>query len=148
MVTPLTVLVAGVIAAGAIGCTSGGSTASQAVTAAPSSPRAAPPTTPSAPQVIDGLVVGKAYPYRLSVLCGIGKIFYGTRTWRPVPPVRQPPANSTVEAQPGSGQYVPGTLTLEQAGILRFTAGNALGASPYSVTFRLSATPINSACMA
>jgi hypothetical protein len=139
-------LVAGVISAGIVGCTSGGSAAGQAAAAPQPSSRAAPTATPAAPQVIDGLVIGKAYAYRLYVQCGVGKIFYAERTWSPVPPVGQPPQNRTLHGQIASGEYVAGTLTLEQAGILRFTADNALVAAPYSVTFRLSATPINSGC--
>jgi hypothetical protein len=145
-VAPLAVLVAGAIAAGAVGCTSGGSTASQAVTAAQSSAPVAPATPRATTQVIDGLVVGKAYAYRLFVQCGVDKIFYGERTWNPVPPIGQPPKNRPVHGQTASDEYMVGTLTLEQPGILRFTADNTLVASPYSVTFRLSATPINSGC--
>jgi hypothetical protein len=148
---PLAALVAGAIAAGGAGCTSASSASSQspAVThpasvSAPTTPPAAPPTTP---RVIGGLVVGKAYPYQLYVLCGVGKISYGGRTWSPVPPVGQPPKNRSVHGQSPAGEYLPGTLTLEQPGILRFTANSAVVASPYSVTFRLSATPINSACI-
>ena len=143
---PLAVLVAGVIAAGAAGCTSASSTSRQSPAVTHPASGATPAATPTAPRVIGGLVVGKPYPYRLYVLCGVGKIFYGGRTWSPVPPVRQPP-NRPVHAQTTAGEYLPGTLTLEQPGILRFTADRALTASPYSVTFRLSATPINSACI-
>jgi hypothetical protein len=146
-VAQLGVLVAGMIAAGAVGCTSGGAAASRAMPAAQSSSRAASAIPSAAPRVIDGLVVGKAYAYRLYVQCGVGKIFYGERTWSPLPPVGQPPKNRPVPGQAAPGEYVAGTLTLEQPGILRFTADNALVAAPYSVSFRLSATPVNSACI-
>jgi hypothetical protein len=61
--------------------------------------------------------------------------------------VGQPPKNRLVGGPAGADDYVAGTLTLEQPGILQFTADNALAAAPYSVTFRLSATPINSGCV-
>jgi hypothetical protein len=144
---PLAVLVAGVIAVGAVGCASASSTAGQSAAVTHAASRAAQAATPTAPRVIGGLVVGKAYAYRLYIHCGVGKIMYGGLTWGPVPPVTPPPGNRPVNGQTTYDGYVAGALTLEQAGVLRFTADTNIVVSPWAVTFKPAATPgIASAC--
>ena len=144
---PLAALAAGVIAASAAGCTSASSTASQSAAVTHAASQAAQAATPTAPRVIGGLVVGKAYAYRLYIHCGVGKIMYGGRTWSPVPPVPQYHGNRSVNGQTTYDGYVTGTMTLEQAGILRFTADTNIVVAPWAVTFKPAARPgITSAC--
>jgi hypothetical protein len=104
---------------------------------APSSLNAATTASP----VIGTLVIGKAYPYRLFIHCGVRKVTFGGRTWSPVQPVPQYRGNRPVNGTTTTDGYVTGTMTPERPDTLRFTADNAIAVAPFSVIFKPSATP-------
>lgn len=138
---PLAGLVVAGIAAGALGCAPGGTashptaTAHLSATVQPSSRAAA--TTP----ITNGsLVIGKPYPYRLFIHCGVRKVLFGGRTWSPVRPVQKYPGNRPVHGITTEDGYVVGTMTLERAGTLRFVADNAIVKAPFAVVFERAAT--------
>src|SRR5579859_5011847 len=135
-------LLAGVVAAGiataAVACSSAGSTASHAaVTASPPvTVRSSPQATTTASPASGALVIGKAYPYRLFIHCGVRKVAFGGQTWNPVQPVPQYRGNRPVNGTVTADGYVTGTMTLEAPGTLRFTADNAIAVAPFAVTFK------------
>ena len=140
-------LLAGVMAAGiataAVACSGTGSTASRAaVTVSPAGTvRSSPHATMTASPASGTLVIGKAYPYRLFIHCGVRKVAFGGRTWSPVQPVPQYRGNRPVNGTVTADGYVTGAMTLEAPGTLRFTADNAIAVVPFAVIFKPAATP-------
>jgi hypothetical protein len=141
---PLAGLVIAGLAAGVVACDNAGGTAShpaatvRSSATVPSSSRAAA----TAPHASGSLVVGTAYPYRLFIHCGVPNVSFGGRAWRPVQQVGRYQGNRPVNGMATYDGYVTGTMTLEKAGTLRFTADNAITVAPFAVTFEAAvATP-------
>jgi hypothetical protein len=140
-------LAVGLVLAGTLlGCASvSGSGASQGQSPATTGSRAAD----AARAVIasGSLTVGKAYPFRLFIHCGVPVVGFGGRAWQPVPPVPAYPGPRPVNGTATYTGYVPGTMTLIDARTLRFTADDTAVVSPFSVVFRPSTVRVaGSAC--
>jgi hypothetical protein len=87
-------------------------------------------------------VTGKAYSFRLLIHCGVPAVSFGGRAWSPVRPVPGYPG-----ARPVNGigittetGYVTGTMTLVNAGTLRFAADARAVRAPFVVFFKHAAT--------
>ena len=93
-------------------------------------------------------VIGKAYPFVMSVHCGVPLVGFDGRDWEPTAPVpvyAGPRAVNGVVTDTGS---VDGMLMLTAADTLRFTANIHHVAAPFVVTFQrvpAMATPVTQA---
>jgi hypothetical protein len=96
-----------------------------------------PPVRHTARTVIAGgsPAIGKAYPFKLFIHCGVPVVGFSGRSWQPVAPVPKYPGPRPVNGITTYTGYVPGTMTLVNARILRFVADNSAVASPFSVVF-------------
>jgi hypothetical protein len=79
--------------------------------------------------------IGKAYPFKLLIHCGVPIVDFGGRAWQAVAPVPKYPGPRPVNGTATYTGYVAGTMTLVNARTLRFAAGDSAVASPFSVVF-------------
>ncbi len=79
--------------------------------------------------------IGKAYPFKLLIHCGVPIADFGGRAWQPVAPVPVYPGPRPVNGTTTYTGYVIGTMTLMNARTLRFVAGDSAVASPFSVVY-------------
>ena len=110
---------------------------------------ASPPAKHTARMVIAGgsPVIGKAYPFKLFIHCGVPVVGFGGRSWQPVAPAPNYPGPRPVNGIATYTGYAPGTMTLVNARTLRFVADNSAVASPFSVVFEpLTAGVTRAAC--
>jgi hypothetical protein len=91
--------------------------------------------------------IGKAYPFKLLIHCGVPVVDFGGRAWQPVAPVPEYPGPRPVNGMTTYTGYVIGTMTLMNARTLRFVAGDSAVASPFSVVYEpLTVRVTRSAC--
>lgn len=91
--------------------------------------------------------IGKAYPFKLLIHCGVPIVDFGGRAWQPVAPVPEYPGPRPVNGTTTYTGYVIGTMTLMNARTLRFVAGDSAVASPFSVVYKpLTVRVTRSAC--
>jgi hypothetical protein len=79
--------------------------------------------------------IGRAYPFRLFIHCGVPIVDFGGRTWQPVAPVPKYPGPRPVNGTATYTGYVAGTMRLVNARTLRFVSGSSAVVSPFSVVF-------------
>lgn len=122
------------------------STAAVSHAVAPSSP--ARTFAPSARGGTGTAKVGKAYPFVMSVHCGVPLVGFDGRDWKPIAPVPAYPGPRAVNGVVTDTGSVDGMLMLTAADTLRFTANIHHVAAPFVVTFQpvpAQATPVTQA---
>ena len=93
-------------------------------------------------------VIGKAYPFVMSVHCGVPLVGFDGRDWEPTAPVPVYPGPRPVNGVVTDTGSVDGMLMLTGADTLRFTANIHHVAAPFVVTFQrvpAMATPVTQA---
>ena len=79
--------------------------------------------------------IGKVYPFKLLIHCGVPLVDFGGRAWQPVAPVPRYPGPRPVNGTITYTGYVAGTMTFVNARTLRFVADDSAVASPFSVVY-------------
>ena len=79
--------------------------------------------------------IGKPYPFKLLIHCGVPIVEFGGRAWQPIAPVPAYPGPRQVNGTATYTGYVAGTMTLVNARTLRFVADDSAVASPFSVVY-------------
>jgi hypothetical protein len=87
-------------------------------------------------------VLGRAYPFKLFIHCGVPVVGFGGRSWKPVAPVPEYPGPRPVNGVATYTGYVVGTMTLTDAGTLRFVADNRAVLAPFAVVYKPLTTPV------
>lgn len=93
-------------------------------------------------------VAGKAYPFVMSVHCGVPLLRFDGRNWEPIAPVPVYPGPRAVNGVVTDTGSVDGVLVLTAADTVRFTANIHHVAAPFVVTFQAAAamaTPVTQA---
>lgn len=122
---------------GTASCASAGGTAGHS----PGAPSKTATATSSASTAGQSTQIGKAYPFKLFIHCGVPLVSFAARTWAPTPPVHQYPGPRPVNGISTYTGYVAGTMTLVTANTLRFTADSRAVAAPFSVNFKPTKAP-------
>ena len=87
--------------------------------------------------------IGRSYPFRLFIHCGVPVADFGGRAWQPVAPVPEYPGPRPVSGTATYTGYVAGTMTLVNTRTLRFAADGSAVASPFSVVFKPSTVRVS-----
>jgi hypothetical protein len=79
--------------------------------------------------------IGKAYPFKLLIHCGVPIVDFGGQAWQPVAPVPEYPGPRPLNGIAAYTGYIAGTMTLVNARTLLFVADDNAVASPFSVVY-------------
>jgi hypothetical protein len=123
-------VIAGLTALLAAGC---------AATSASGQPSASPASPAHASATSTGhgsAAIGKAYPYVLSIHCGVRPLSFDGRAWEAVTPIPKYPLPRPVNGLVTETGFVNGTLMLTATDTLRFTADIRHVMTPFVVTFK------------